>query len=362
MPVQPPTDELPQQITIIQPDEGHIHFRDGNRLADVIKFTAVRFGRALVMPNLLPPLVTVASVLAYRKRIIELLGPQWLTHFNPLMTLYLTDRTTPEDIRMAKESGLILAGKLYPAGATTNSDDGVTDIENLYPAFEAAQELQFRICFHGEVTYGDVFNQEPEFIDKTLTDVHSRFPRMPITFEHISTEKAVRYVESVGGVVGATITPQHLLITRNDILKGGIRPHYFCFPVAQTEDDRLALIEAATSGKPYFYLGSDSAPHAIGDKECACGKGGIFTADQGIEIYADIFDSVGKLEMLEGFASRFFAQLFGLTYNRRTITLEKKPWVIPKSYAFDRSIVVPYGAGNTRKWRLKSVNPEPKLG
>lgn len=339
-------------LTIQRPDDWHLHLRDGALLQSVAKFTAQRFGRAIVMPNLKPPITTTEQAAAYRQRIQAALPAN--ARFEPLMTLYLTDATAPAEIDRAQASGFIHGVKLYPAGATTHSDAGVTDIRHAYPALARMEEIGMRFLVHGESPQPDidVFDRETHFIDAVLEPLSLRFPKLKIVFEHITTERAVQFVSSARAGIAATITPQHLLHNRNAIFSGGIRPHLYCLPILKRERDREALLRAATGGSPKFFLGTDSAPHERATKEHACGCAGMFTAHAAIELYAEAFESVGKLERLQGFASHFGADFYGLPRHRDTITLTKQSWVPPASYEFGGGSVVPYRAGETIAWRL----------
>lgn len=339
-------------LTIQRPDDWHLHLRDGALLQSVAKFTAQRFGRAIVMPNLKPPITTTEQAAAYRQRIQAALPAN--ARFEPLMTLYLTDATAPAEIDRAQASGFIHGVKLYPAGATTHSDAGVTDIRHAYPALARMEEIGMRFLVHGESPQPDidVFDRETHFIDAVLEPLSLRFPELKIVFEHITTERAVQFVSNARAGIAATITPQHLLHNRNAIFSGGIRPHLYCLPILKRERDREALLRAATGGSPKFFLGTDSAPHERATKEHACGCAGMFTAHAAIELYAEAFESVGKLERLQGFASHFGADFYGLPRHRDTITLTKQSWVPPASYEFGGGSVVPYRAGETIAWRL----------
>ncbi len=340
-------------LTLTRPDDWHLHLRDGAHLASVLPFTARQFARAIVMPNLKPPVTTVALAHAYRERIRAAL-PKGLK-FEPLMTLYLTDTTRPAEIRAARESGFIVGAKLYPAGATTHSDAGVTAIERIFGTLEAMQECGLVLQVHGEVTAPevDVFDRERVFIDRVLAEVVQRFPQLKVVFEHVTTREAVQFVRSARDCVGATITPQHLLLNRNALFQGGIRPHHYCLPVLKREHDRAALIEAATSDCPRFFLGTDSAPHAKHTKEHACGCAGIFSAHAAIELYAEAFDDAGRLDRLQAFASERGADFYGLPRNRETITLAREAWTVPASYTFGDSDIVPFRAGETMRWRSR---------
>lgn len=340
------------KLTITRPDDWHLHVRDGKVLKDIVPFTARQFARAIIMPNLTPPNITTAEALAYRERILAVL-PEG-TSFNPLMTLYLTDNTEPDEITIAKQSGHVHAVKLYPAGATTNSDAGVTDIKKCYATLEALQKHNIPLLVHGEVTDSniDIFDRESAFIDKVLIPTRKAFPQLRIVFEHITTKNAVNYVLSEDAHTAATITPQHLLYNRNAIFQGGIRPHYYCLPVLKREEHRIALAEAATSGNPKFFLGTDSAPHALNKKETSCGCAGIFSAPLAIELYTRAFEENNSLDKLEGFASFYGADFYQMQRNSDTITLEKRNWTVPDSYPFLDDKIVPLHAGETETWKI----------
>ena len=340
-------------ITLIRPDDWHLHVRDGDVLNGVVPHTAQRFGRALIMPNLRPPVTTVAQALAYRER-IRAAVPAGLA-FEPLMTLYLTDTLPPAEIDRASDSGAVVAVKYYPAGATTNSDSGVTAIERAWPALERMAGRGLPLCVHGEVTDPavDVFDREQVFIDQVLEPLTRRLPTLRIVFEHITTTAAVEFVRSAGTNVAATITAHHLLLNRNAMFAGGIRPHHYCLPVLKRERHRQALVAAATSGEPKFFLGTDSAPHAVSAKEQACGCAGCYTAHAGIELYAEVFDRAGALDRLEGFASRHGPAFYGLPVNSGRITLRREAWAVPASYPFlPGDPLVPLYAGESLNWRL----------
>ena len=343
-------------IQIRRPDDWHLHLRDGAALTAVLPFTAARFARAIVMPNLKPPVTTTAAALEYRARILAALPAS--ARFTPLMTLYLTDGTAPAEMVRAKDSGAVYACKLYPAGATTNADSGVTDIRRIDAVLERMSELGLPLLVHGEVTARDVdvFERETRFIDAVLAPTIDRFPQLRVVFEHITTKVAVDFVTAARDGVAATITPQHLLHNRNAIFEGGIRPHYYCLPILKTEPDREALLAAAVSGNPRFFLGTDSAPHAQGAKENACGCAGMFSAHAGIELYAEAFESVGKLDKLEGFASDFGADFYRLPRNADQITLAKREWRPPANYHFpvDGGVgkLVPMRANEPVAWQL----------
>jgi dihydroorotase len=342
-------------LTLLKPDDWHVHLRDGAALASVVKFTAERFGRAIVMPNLRPPVATTALAAAYRARILAAL-PRDST-FVPLMTLYLTDDTQPREIERAAVSGFVHGVKLYPAGATTHSDAGVTDIRKTYRALERMQELGMPLLVHGESARAevDLFDRESCFIDELLAPLIERFAGLKVVFEHITTARAVEFVANARPGVGATITPQHLLHNRNAIFAGGIRPHYYCLPILKRERDREALVGAATGGSPRFFLGTDSAPHERSTKEHACGCAGMFTAHAAIELYAEVFETAGRLDRLEGFASRHGADFYGLPRHTERITLVKQPWSPPASYDFAGGRLVPYRGGESVSWRLPSA-------
>jgi dihydroorotase len=342
------------RLTIQRPDDWHVHLRDGDALKAVARFTAERFGRAIVMPNLKPAITTTALAGDYRQRIMAAL-PQG-SRFEPLMTLYLTDDTPAEEIERAKNCGFIHGVKLYPKGATTHSQAGVTDIKQVYGVLARMEKIGMRLLVHGESPQSevDVFDRETHFIDSVLAPLLERFPTLPVVFEHITSERAVDFVRSARGGVAATITPQHLLHNRNAIFAGGIRPHYYCLPILKRERDRQALLEAATSGNPRYFLGTDSAPHERSTKETACGCAGMFTAHAAIELYAEAFESTGKLDRLEGFASHFGADFYGLARHTETITLLKEPWTGAQQYPFGSGTLIPYRAGEPIGWRLAS--------
>jgi dihydroorotase len=344
------------EIQIRRPDDWHLHLRDGAAMAAVVPFTAARFGRAIVMPNLKPPVTTTAAALAYRERILAALPAG--NAFCPLMTLYLTDKTDAAEIDKARQSQWVKACKLYPAGATTNSDSGVTDIRRIDAVLERMSETGLPLLVHGEVTgrHVDVFEREHRFIDEVLAPTVERFPKLRVVFEHITTARAAEFVKSARDGVGATLTPQHLLHNRNALFEGGIRPHYYCLPILKSEPDREALLAAATSGNPRFFLGTDSAPHEQRTKENACGCAGMFTAHAGIELYAEAFEAAGKLDKLEGFASDFGADFYGLPRNTDRIRLVKRDWSPPANYPYsaDGGTLVPMRAGEAVHWQLAS--------
>jgi dihydroorotase len=341
-------------ISLRRPDDWHLHLRDGAQMAAVLPFTAARFARALVMPNLKPPMTTTQGLADYRARILAAL-PEGLS-FEPQMTLYLTDRTPPEEIRLAHASGFVVGAKLYPAGATTHSDAGVTSVENTWAALEAMAGLGLVLQVHGEVTDPavDVFDRENSFIDNVLVRIAERVPGLKIVFEHITTAAAVEFVRTARPGVAATITPQHLLMNRNALFEGGIRPHHYCLPVLKRERDREALLEAATGDDPRFFLGTDSAPHARHTKEASCGCAGIFSAHAAIEFYAEAFEQAGRLERLEAFASERGADFYGVPRNPGRITLRREAWTVPEHYPFGGDQIVPLRAGAQMAWKLVS--------
>ncbi|MDA8109609.1 MAG: dihydroorotase [Betaproteobacteria bacterium] len=339
-------------LTLIRPDDWHLHLRDGAALAAVLPDTARRFARAIVMPNLKPPVRTTADALAYRERILAALPAG--AAFEPLMTLYLTDDTSDEEIARARLSGKVHGVKLYPAGATTHSEAGVTRISRCFHALEKMESVGLPLLVHGEATDPaiDVFDRERSFIETVLGPLVERFPGLKIVLEHITTREAVHYVEVTGPNIAATITAHHLLMNRNALFQGGLRPHHYCLPVLKREEHREALLEAATSGNPKFFLGTDSAPHGRRAKESDCGCAGIYTAHAALELYATAFEEAGALDKLEGFASVFGAQFYGLPPNRERVTLRREPWRIPERFAFGEDDLVPLRAGDTLPWRL----------
>jgi len=340
-------------LKIIRPDDWHLHVRSGAALKSVIGMTAAQMGRAIIMPNLSPPVSNAAQAKQYHQEIMSALPAD--TRFTPLMVLYLTDNTTPKQIQTAFDGGLVVAAKLYPAGATTNSDSGVTDINNIYPSLEKMQQLGVPLLVHGEVTDAkvDIFDREAVFIEQILSKVIEDLPDLKIVFEHITTKAAVDFVLSSGNNIAATITPHHLLANRNDMLVGGIKPHYFCLPILKRRDPhQLALLKAATSGNAKFFLGTDSAPHAKEHKESDCGCAGVLNAHCAIELYATVFDSQNAMDKLEGFASFFGADFYNLPRNTDTIVLKKQDWVVPSSYAFADSTIVPFMAGKMLNWKM----------
>ncbi|MCG5524205.1 dihydroorotase [Ectothiorhodospira haloalkaliphila] len=341
-----------EELRIRRPDDWHLHVRDGDVLGDAVPHSARQFARAVIMPNLKPPVVSVEQALQYRERILDAL-PQG-SNFNPLMTIYLTDSTSPEEIRKAVDSGLIVGVKLYPAGATTHSDAGVTDIRNTYPTLQAMQDLGLPLLVHGEATAPsvDIFDREQVFIDNTLIPLVEQFPGLKIVLEHITTAQAVEFVREAPERVGATVTPQHILMNRNALFQGGMRPHHFCLPVLKRETHRVAIMEALAEGHPRFFLGTDSAPHPQGAKESACGCAGIFSAPAAIEFYAEAFEQAGALDKLEAFASLNGPAFYGLPVNEDFITLRREPLSLPEAYPFGKERVVPLRAGGQVSWRL----------
>ena len=339
-------------LTIIRPDDWHLHLRDGAALKAVLPDTARQFARAIVMPNLRPPVTTTELALAYRKRILDAV-PSGM-QFEPLMTLYLTDNTSAEEIAKAKASGLIHGVKLYPAGATTNSDSGVTNLGKCASALEAMQEFGMPLLAHAEVTDSDVdvFDRERVFIDRHMVPLLKKYPALKIVFEHITTKDAADFVLNAPSNVAATITAHHLLMNRNDMFKGGIQPHHYCLPILKREEHRLALVQAATSGNPKFFLGTDSAPHAKHTKEAACGCAGMYTAHTAIEFYAEAFEVANALDKLEGFASFYGADFYGLPRNAEKITIMKSRWKVPESLPFDGDVLVPLRAGQELAWKI----------
>jgi dihydroorotase len=341
------------ELTLIHPDDWHLHVRDGAALQHVVPHTARQFKRAIIMPNLKPPITTTGQALAYRERILAAAPAD--SGFTPLMTLYLTDNTSADEIRRAKQSGHIHAVKLYPAGATTHSDAGVTRISNTYAALEAMAELDLPLLVHAEVTDSDVdvFDREAVFIERHLQPLAERYPQLRIVLEHATTRDGIAFVQSAPDTVAATITAHHLLLNRNAMFQGGLRPHAYCLPVLKRETHREALIDAATSGSPKFFLGTDSAPHAREHKESACGCAGIYSAHAALELYARVFEEAGALDRLEGFASRHGPAFYGLAPNTGTLTLEKTDWQVPDSYTLGDSSVIPLCAGETLHWRIR---------
>ena len=340
------------QLTLLRPDDWHLHLRDGEALRAVLPHTARQFARGVVMPNLKPPVTTTALAAEYRQRILS--ARPTGSDFEPLMTLYLTDRTSPEEIDRACDSGFVVGCKLYPAGATTHSDAGVTDISRIDAVLARMAERNLPLQIHGEVTADeiDVFDREREFIERTLRPLVARHPRLRVIFEHITTAAAVEFVQNAREGIAATITPQHLLYNRNEMFRGGIRPHFYCLPVLKTEPDRQSLLEAATGGNPRFFLGTDSAPHERHTKEAACGCAGIYSAHAALELYAEAFERMGRLDRLEAFASLNGPDFYRLPRNTTTVTLRRTNWQVPQAYAFGSGTVVPMRAGETLSWQL----------
>ncbi len=350
----PQPETAPIEIEITRPDDWHVHLRDGDALADTVPAMARYFGRTIVMPNLLPPVSNAQQAIAYRERIMAA-QKHCPRQVEPLMVIYLTDNTTAEDIHQAKAAGVI-ACKLYPAGATTNSDSGVTDIRNIYPALQAMQAQGMHFLLHGEVTDGDIdiFDREKVFIDRILTQLAKDFPELPMVMEHITTRDAVQFVSAAKPSIAATITAHHLLYNRNDMLVGGIRPHYYCLPILKRNIHQQALIDAATSGNRKFFLGTDSAPHAQNKKENSCGCAGSYTAYAAIELYAEAFDKAGSIDKLEAFASHFGPDFYGLARNTDSIKLHKSPWSVPEQLSLGNTQLVPLCAGETLQWQVVS--------
>ncbi|WP_257283984.1 dihydroorotase [Endozoicomonas sp. SESOKO1] len=345
---------MSQLLTITRPDDWHLHLRDGSVLTETVAATARTFGRAIIMPNLVPPVTDADLASQYKTRILGQVPADW--SFQPLMTLYLTDKTSRETILNAHNRGDVVALKLYPAGATTNSDSGVTNLENIHDALEAMAECGLPLLVHGEVTDADIdiFDREKAFIDRHLVKLAERFPTLKIIMEHITTADAAQFVGEGGDNLGATITAHHLLYNRNHMLVGGIKPHYYCLPILKRNRHQQALLAAAVSGNRRFFLGTDSAPHAIGAKESSCGCAGCYTAPAAIELYAEAFEMMGALDKLEAFASFNGPDFYGLPRNQDTITLVKEDWTMPESIAFGDNRVKPLRAGETVSWRLKS--------
>lgn len=339
-------------ITLTQPDDWHVHLRDGLALKRTVPDLAKQFSRAICMPNLMPPVKTVNEATAYRERIMQYV-PQG-NHFDPRMVLYFTDQTSPEEILKIKQSSYVNAIKLYPAGATTNSDNGVSDIKKVYSVIEKLEEYQVPLLLHGEVTHQhvDIFDREKRFLDDVLTPLLKTFPNLKMVLEHITTRESAEFVLAQHENVAATITPQHLLFNRNDMLVGGIKPHFYCLPILKRQTHQAALLNVATSGNPKFFLGTDSAPHAQNAKENACGCAGCYSAPIAIELYAQAFDQVGKIEKLEGFASHFGADFYGLERNSQKITLIKEDQIVPESLDYlENQKIIPLYAGKTIQWR-----------
>ncbi|MBT3348126.1 MAG: dihydroorotase [Thiotrichales bacterium] len=345
-------------LTITRPDDWHLHLRDGTALKAVLPDSAHQFGRAIIMPNLSPPVSDSSAALLYKQRITDLLTTDSALNkresFEPLMTIYLTDNTTPEMIAEAVADDVVVAAKLYPAGATTNSDLAVTNIKNIWDTLEKMAELEMPLLLHGEVTTSgvDIFDREACFIDQVLSNIVERIPQLRIVLEHITTKEGVEFVESGSTNIAATITAHHLLISRNAMFQGGMRPHYYCLPLLKREEHRIALLNAATSGNPKFFLGTDSAPHPQHAKESGCGCAGIYTAHAAIELYAEAFESVDKIEMLEGFSSFYGADFYRLPHNIDTITLHREEWEVPNSLEFGTESLIPFRAGEKLHWKM----------
>jgi len=343
-----------KSINIIKPDDWHLHLRSGDAMRSVVGMSAAQMGRAIVMPNLTPPVKSVKQAQAYHREILDALPLG--SGFKPLMVLYLTDNTSKNDIEEALACPEVYAAKLYPAGATTNSESGVTNVANIYPALEVMQKAGMPLLLHGEVTNAevDVFDREAVFIETVLRQIVQDFPELKIVLEHITTKDAVDYVDSAPDTLAATITPHHLLANRNHMLVGGIKPHYYCLPILKRKQPhQVALLRAATSGSSKFFLGTDSAPHDKCAKESACGCAGIFSAHAAIELYAMAFDSVDAIDRLEGFSSKFGPDFYGLPHNKETITLEKQPWTVPDSFGFGSTEVLPFFSGDEVSWRIR---------
>lgn len=343
---------MTDRLTLLRPDDWHIHLRDGDALAHTVADAARHFSRAIIMPNLVPPVGTGQQADAYKARIMAARPAH--SAFEPLMVLYLTDQTSPEIIRQAWQQNQAVAAKLYPAGATTNSDSGVTALDKIYPALEAMSELGMPLLVHGEVTHSevDIFDREKAFIDQQLIKLAERFPQLKIVFEHITTADAVDFVRSASDRIGATITAHHLLYNRNHMLVGGVRPHLFCLPILKRERHQQALNDAVASGSSKFFLGTDSAPHARHAKEAACGCAGCYTAHAAIELYAEVFDELGALDKLEGFASLHGPDFYGLPRNTDYITLSRESWTVPDTLQLGEHALTPLRAGETINWRV----------
>ena len=340
-----------ESLTLTRPDDWHLHLRDGPAMKAVLPASARQFARAIVMPNLKPPVTTAAQARAYRERILAALPAG--ARFEPLMTLYLTDRTPPDEIARAREAGVV-ALKLYPAGATTNSDDGVTDIRLTYPTLEAMQRHSLPLLVHGEVTDPavDLFDREAVFVERVMQPLRRDFPELKVVFEHITTREGAQYVAGAGRYTAATVTPQHLLYNRNALFTGGLRPHYYCLPVLKSEEHRLALVAAATSGSDRFFLGTDSAPHAAHLKEHAAGHAGCYTAESALELYAEVFEAAGALGKLEAFASFHGPDFYGLPRNTDQVVLERRAWTLPQTVPFGDATLKPLRGGETLAWKL----------
>ncbi len=340
------------KLTLIQPDDWHLHVRNGGILKTVIAHTAKQFARAIIMPNLNPPVLTVDQAINYRSEIIQALPEH--SSFNPLMTLYLTNSLTQDEVKKAAKSEFVYAIKLYPAGATTNSESGVSDLKGIYPILETMEQVDLPLLIHGEVTNNecDIFDREKVFVESSLSDIVKQFPDLRIVVEHVTTKEAVDFVLSISNNIAATITPQHLIFNRNAILAGGIRPHHYCLPIIKREHHRQALVNAAISGNPKFFLGTDSAPHLTGAKESSCGCAGCYSAFGAIELYAEVFEQAGALDKLEGFASLFGADFYQLPRNTKSITLQKQLWTVPASYQVGKETITPLKATEHLSWKL----------
>lgn len=344
-----------QELTLLRPDDWHVHFRDGAVLRHTVPHTARVFKRAIAMPNLVPPVLTTEQALGYRERLLAQAPED--SGFDPLMVLYLTDETSPEEVRKAKASGKVVAAKLYPAGATTNSAQGVTNLEKIYPTLEAMSEVGLLLLVHGEVTKAeiDIFDREQVFIETLLIPLTQRFPKLKIVLEHITTRDAVQFVMSAPANIASTVTVQHLLYNRNHMLVGGVRPHLYCLPVLKRNVHQQALLDAVKSGTPKVFLGTDSAPHARHTKENACGCAGCFTAPAALELYAEVFESLDALDKLEAFASHHGPDFYGVPRNKKKITLRREPWVLEKEMHFGEHHIIPLKAGETLHWKLHRV-------
>ncbi len=353
MPTPIPQPHAAQSLTITRPDDWHLHLRDGAALAAVLPHSARQFARAIVMPNLRQPVTTLTRALAYRERILAALPAG--ARFEPLMTLYLTDNTAPAEIALAKASGVVHAVKYYPAGATTNSDSGVTQLERCFPALEAMQKADLPLLLHGEVTDAgvDAFDRESVFVDSVLPQITRRFPALRLVLEHVTTREAVEYVAGAPANVAATVTAHHLLLNRNAMFAGGLRAHHYCLPLLKRESHRRVLLQAATGGSPKFFLGSDSAPHARRDKESPCGHAGIYSAHAALELYAEAFESAGALDKLEAFASFHGADFYRLPRNAGNVTLRRERWQVQAAFALGEDELVPLRAGEPLAWRLE---------
>ena len=340
------------KLTLIQPDDWHLHVRKGEILKTVIAHTARQFARAIIMPNLQPAVTTVDEALIYRSEILQALPLE--SNFEPLMTLYLTPGTTKAEVKKAAAAAYVHAFKLYPAGATTNSDSGVNDLKAVYPILEAMEQVDIPLLIHGEVTNPecDIFDREKVFIESSLVDIIAAFPNLRVVLEHVTTQEAVEFVLSTSDKVAATITPQHLMFNRNAILAGGIRPHHYCLPIIKRERHRLALVKAAISGNPKFFLGTDSAPHLTGAKENNCGCAGCYSAYGALELYAEVFEKENALDKLEDFASFYGADFYQLARNSQTVTLQKQAWTVPASYSVNNETITPLKANEVLAWKL----------